>query len=355
MWSVNSLGVAGASHMAFNLLSGREVLASSPPLKGRAIADDRAASTPSRFFSSSPLRGEDRTARFLYFTKIDLAVRGGGDFEALVTPRGDHPHLTTASLREAIVVLPPQGGGGENRRGGARFGVICDYPALKGEEEKKREFEPVGRGKWTANNLMRGLGLALLMLLPNAPHAHATTPPALELTWAQLVPPAPPKLKPFFSKPGTNSNVPGQPGAHVPGQIPGQPFDLGAVPNDGTPAPAPKEEGRWLSGASKAPSEPVPVVEALNGKRVQIGGYIVPLDFDATTVKEFLLVPFVGACVHVPPPPANQIIYVKSEKGIPAGKIFDPIYVTGTMTVSFTSTGLADTGYTISAEQVERK
>jgi uncharacterized protein len=127
------------------------------------------------------------------------------------------------------------------------------------------------------------------------------------------------------------------------------------VPNDGTPAPAPKGEGRWMSGDSKAASEPVPVVEALNGKRVQIGGYIVPLDFDATTVKEFLLVPFVGACIHVPPPPANQIIYVKSEKGIEVGKVFDPIYVTGTMTVSFTSTGLADAGYTIAAEQVERK
>jgi uncharacterized protein len=169
----------------------------------------------------------------------------------------------------------------------------------------------------------------------------------MELKWAQLVPPAPPKLKPFFSKPGAGA-IPGA-------QVPGQPFDLGAVPNDGTPAPDPKGEGRWMSGVSKAPSEPVPVVDALNGRRVQIGGYIVPLDFDATTVKEFLLVPFVGACIHVPPPPANQIIFVKSDKGIEVGKVFDPIYVTGTMTVSFTSTGLADAGYSISAEQVERK
>jgi uncharacterized protein len=190
-------------------------------------------------------------------------------------------------------------------------------------------------------------GLFLLTLLWDTPPADAASPPAIELKWAQLVPPAPPKLKPFFTKPGTS----GTPGTHVPGQ----PFDLGAVPNDGTPAPAPKDEGRWMSGASKAASEPVPVVEALNGKRVQIGGYIVPLDFDATTVKEFLLVPFVGACVHVPPPPANQIIYVKTDKGIEVGKVFDPIYVTGTMTVSFTSTGLADAGYTITAEQVERK
>jgi uncharacterized protein len=174
----------------------------------------------------------------------------------------------------------------------------------------------------------------------------AATGDIMELKWAQLVPPAPPKLKPFFSKPGAGQQPPG---------VPSQPFDLGAVPNDGTPAPDPKGEARWMSGSQKPASEPVPVVETLDGKRVQIGGYIVPLDFDATTVKEFLLVPFVGACVHVPPPPANQIIFVKSATGIAVGKVFDPIYVTGKMSVSFTSTGLADTGYSIDADRVERR
>jgi uncharacterized protein len=187
---------------------------------------------------------------------------------------------------------------------------------------------------------MRSILLAAVVVasaLAPAP-AHAA---ALELKWAELIPAAPPaapKLKPFFSKP-----------------VGGAPFDLGSVPNDGAPAPDPKGEGRWMSGAAKAPSAPVPVVGTLDGKAVTIGGYIVPLDFDATTVKEFLLVPFVGACIHVPPPPANQIIFVKAEKGIEVGKVFDPIYVTGTMKVSFTSTGLADAGYTIAADKVERR
>jgi uncharacterized protein len=214
--------------------------------------------------------------------------------------------------------------------------------------------------------------MAAALLL--TPAAQAAGGAAEQLQWAQLIPPAPPKLKPFFSKPGTSSpgmsapgmsapgmSAPGMsaPGMSAPGMsstgVPGTPFDLGTVPNDGTPAPDPKTEGRWMSGAQKAPSEPVPVVDALDGKLVQIGGYIVPLDFDATTVKEFLLVPFVGACVHVPPPPANQIIFVKSAKGIDVGKVFDPIYVTGTMKVNFTSTGLADAGYSINADQVERR
>ena len=82
-----------------------------------------------------------------------------------------------------------------------------------------------------------------------------------------------------------------------------------------------------------APTPP-PVVAELDGKRVHIGGYVVPLDFDATTVKEFLLVPFVGACIHVPPPPANQIIYVKTEKGFEVAGQFDPVTVTGTIKTS---------------------
>ena len=112
------------------------------------------------------------------------------------------------------------------------------------------------------------------------------------------------------------------------------------------------QEGRWMS-APPAPRGPVPVVDSLHGKRVHIGGYVVPLDFDATTVKEFLLVPFVGACIHVPPPPANQIVYVKSEKGFDVQGMFDPVYVTGTLKVSMTSTGRADAGYSLDADKIE--
>lgn len=56
------------------------------------------------------------------------------------------------------------------------------------------------------------------------------------------------------------------------------------------------------------------VVEELDGEYVKITGFIVPLEFDIEYVNEFLLAPYMGACIHVPPPPANQIILVKSEK-----------------------------------------
>ena len=89
-----------------------------------------------------------------------------------------------------------------------------------------------------------------------------------------------------------------------------------------------------MSAPAKSSGSPPAVVASLDGKRVQIGGYVVPLDFDATRVKEFLLVPFVGACIHVPPPPPNQIVYVKAEGGVDVKGTFDPVWVTGTLTVT---------------------
>jgi hypothetical protein len=80
---------------------------------------------------------------------------------------------------------------------------------------------------------------------------------------------------------------------------------------------------------------------------------VVPLDFEATNVKEFLLVPFVGACIHVPPPPPNQIVYVKAEKGLDIAGSFDPVAVTGVISTETAFTGLADAGYTITADEIE--
>jgi uncharacterized protein len=164
---------------------------------------------------------------------------------------------------------------------------------------------------------------------------HAVEAP-LELQWHNLVPPSPPKPpKSFLAGRG--------------------PVDIGRLggPDDGSPPPPPMTEGRWMSTPSQASATPPLVVESLGGKRVHIGGYVVPLNFDATRVTDFLLVPFVGACIHVPPPPANQIIYVKVEQGFDVKGTFDPVWVTGTLKVTPTFTGLADAGYSLEAEKVE--
>jgi len=158
----------------------------------------------------------------------------------------------------------------------------------------------------------------------------------IQLQWHQLVPPAPPK--PPKSVLAGRSAV-----------------DLGKLggPDDGASAAPPQPEARWMSAPARANAMPAPVVEGLAGKRVHIGGYVVPLNFEATRVTDFLLVPFVGACIHVPPPPANQIIYVKVERGFDVQGSFDPVWVTGTLKVTPTFTGLADAGYSLEAEKVE--
>jgi uncharacterized protein len=94
------------------------------------------------------------------------------------------------------------------------------------------------------------------------------------------------------------------------------------------------------------------LVSDYDGKRVRIPGYIVPIGFDGVGVKEFLLVPYVGACIHVPPPPPNQIIYVQSEKRVPVRRQFEAVLVTGTFAASKLSTDLAEVGYRIAAEAV---
>ena len=90
-----------------------------------------------------------------------------------------------------------------------------------------------------------------------------------------------------------------------------------------------------------------PVVDELNGQLVRIPGFVVPLEGDDDKVTEFLLVPYFGACLHVPPPPSNQLVYVKIPEGAPAEAMYDPIWVTGTLTTESWSGDLAQVGYSM--------
>lgn len=97
-----------------------------------------------------------------------------------------------------------------------------------------------------------------------------------------------------------------------------------------------------------------PVVVALDNKEVKLPGYIVPLDMrDDGAITEFLLVPYFGACVHVPPPPPNQVVHVIHEKGLNPDALYDPFWITGTLSITGIETELAQAGYTMKAKQVE--
>src|SRR5688572_26949432 len=97
-----------------------------------------------------------------------------------------------------------------------------------------------------------------------------------------------------------------------------------------------------------------PVNPELDGKLVKIPGFIVPLDVAKDgTVSEFFLVPYFGACIHVPPPPPNQIVYVTAPKGIALDSIYEAYWITGTMKMQNKSTRLGAAAYSLSADKVE--
>lgn len=90
-----------------------------------------------------------------------------------------------------------------------------------------------------------------------------------------------------------------------------------------------------------------------NGMNVRLPGYIVPIDYSGTGVTAFILVPFVGACVHVPPPPANQLVFVTTEKPYVSSGMFEAVRVTGMFGSASTQTQIADIGYALSADQID--
>jgi hypothetical protein len=92
--------------------------------------------------------------------------------------------------------------------------------------------------------------------------------------------------------------------------------------------------------------------EALNNSIVRIPGYIVPLEQSTKGVTSFLLVPYVGACIHTPPPPPNQLVLVDTSPPWPNDSLWDPVWVTGQLRIQLQSTELAEIGYHLTAEEI---
>lgn len=112
----------------------------------------------------------------------------------------------------------------------------------------------------------------------------------------------------------------------------------------------------YLGEAGPAAQQPLDfnVEKSLDGARVKLPGFIVPLDIGKDgLVSEFFLVPYFGACIHVPPPPPNQIVYVTLSKGIALDSIYEAYWITGKMSLAKKSTRLGAAAYTIAGESVE--
>lgn len=122
-------------------------------------------------------------------------------------------------------------------------------------------------------------------------------------------------------------------------------INLGAM-NDGDPR-AQKALEQMREAWNNAP-----VSSALNGTRVRIAGFVVPLEGQRGEVSEFLLVPYFGACIHTPPPPSNQIIHVFPFKPVKEAQTMDAVWASGTLEVARSETGLGNASYRLRADLV---
>ncbi|PXX93504.1 DUF3299 domain-containing protein [Marinobacter vulgaris] len=95
------------------------------------------------------------------------------------------------------------------------------------------------------------------------------------------------------------------------------------------------------------------VVPEMEGKSGRIPGFVVPLKTTQDMrILEFFLVPYYGACIHVPPPPPNQIIHVKYKEGFKLEALYDPVWIEGTLQIDRTENDIASSSYSIVADNV---
>ncbi len=92
---------------------------------------------------------------------------------------------------------------------------------------------------------------------------------------------------------------------------------------------------------------------ALDGAYIKIPGFIIPIDQSTAGVTKFVLVPYVGACLHTPPPPPNQLVVVNPITPWPSNNLWDAVWVTGQMQHELQTTDVAETGYVMEAEFME--
>ena len=177
--------------------------------------------------------------------------------------------------------------------------------------------------------LLQALAVLLAALLPSLGRAQPLAKPGpggfTELRWDDLVPKGWDPMKGLRDK-GINPNA--------------------LVDGD----PKTQELMRQLRESwDNAPTEPT-----LDGARIKLPGYLVPLDEGAAGLTAFLLVPYFGACIHTPPPPANQIVWVVPAKPAAGFRSMDTVWVSGTLTAVRGDSAMGSTGYRLDAQWVER-
>lgn len=188
-------------------------------------------------------------------------------------------------------------------------------------------FTP-NRRRWLRSSLALMASAALPLAAQPLPKPTATSSGYTEIRWDDLVPKGWDPMKGLKDK--------GLAGPQV-----------GAL-DDADPKTA--ELMRQLREAwDNAPTEPT-----LNGAKVRLPGYLVPLEESAAGHTEFLLVPYFGACIHTPPPPANQIVLVVPAKPAAGYRSMDTVWVSGVLKATRSNSMMGASGYRLESALVER-
>jgi hypothetical protein len=104
----------------------------------------------------------------------------------------------------------------------------------------------------------------------------------------------------------------------------------------------------------RAAWDAAPTVASMDGALVKIPGYVVPLEKVRGELKELLLVPYFGACIHMPPPPANQIVFVRPVVPPTGFRVMDTVWVSGKLSTTRQDSYMGASGYRLVAVSVER-
>ena len=116
------------------------------------------------------------------------------------------------------------------------------------------------------------------------------------------------------------------------------------------------EEAQTAYEELKVKLSSAPIVEELNNEFIKLAGFVVPLDFDfdSETFSSFLLVPYFGACIHVPPPPSNQIVHITSQKPLQQEWLDYAVWATGTIKTESVHSEYGSAGYSMQNATLEK-
>ena len=103
----------------------------------------------------------------------------------------------------------------------------------------------------------------------------------------------------------------------------------------------------------RAAWDAAPVNAALDGKRIRLAGFVIPLERKGNLVSELLLVPYFGACIHSPPPPANQTIHVILARPLADIRTMDALWISGALRVARGDSSIGIYGYRLHGERAE--